>query len=65
VPGDPYGLGNPITPEITSPVGEVVTALADLVEAPSVPLRAPVGAFAESVAKARGAAPWDQPFTLG
>jgi NAD(P)-dependent dehydrogenase (short-subunit alcohol dehydrogenase family) len=65
LPGDPYGLTSPITPEITSTTEQVANALADLVEAPSVPLRAPIGAFTEFVAQARGSAPWDKPFALG
>ena len=63
--GDPYGLTNPITPEITSTTEEVAAALADLVESPAVPLRAPIGAFTRSVTEARDAAPWDRPFALG
>jgi NAD(P)-dependent dehydrogenase (short-subunit alcohol dehydrogenase family) len=65
LPDDPYGLTSPITPDITGPTEQVAAALADLVEAPSVPLRAPIGAFAEYVVKARGDAPWDRPFALG
>ena len=65
LPGDPYGLTNPITPEITSTTEEVAAALADLVEAPSVPLRAPIGTFTQYVTQARATAPWDRPFVLG
>jgi hypothetical protein len=38
---------------------------ADLVEAPAVPLRAPVGPFAQQVIDRRDAAPCEQPFLLG
>jgi NAD(P)-dependent dehydrogenase (short-subunit alcohol dehydrogenase family) len=65
LPGDPYGLTSPITPEITSTTEQVAAALADLAEAPAVPLRAPIGAFAEYASQARAAAPWDRPFALG
>jgi NAD(P)-dependent dehydrogenase (short-subunit alcohol dehydrogenase family) len=41
---------------------EVATALADLTEQPSVPLRKPVGELAERVLAARDAAPYDRPF---
>ena len=42
---------------------EVANALADLAEAPEVPLRVPIGATAEWVIAARDAAPYDRPFT--
>jgi NADP-dependent 3-hydroxy acid dehydrogenase YdfG len=62
---DPYKLASPITPEITSPTSDVATAIADLVEAPTVPLRSPLGGFTQYVVEARAGAPWDKPFTLG
>ena len=65
LPDDPYAALFPqggipsnmmITPE------QVATALADLAEAPTVPLRVPVGPVAEQVIAARNIAPYDQPF---
>jgi NAD(P)-dependent dehydrogenase (short-subunit alcohol dehydrogenase family) len=65
LPDDPYAAlfaerGTPsqlmISPE------EVAAALADLVEQPAVPLRAPIGPVAERVIAARNTAPYDQPF---
>jgi NADP-dependent 3-hydroxy acid dehydrogenase YdfG len=64
LPGDPYaGLSatGGITGEMSSPE-EVATGIANLVEQPTVPLRAPVGAIAERVIAARNAAPYDRPF---
>lgn len=65
LPDDPYAVlfanggapsGTMITPE------EVATAIADLAERPTVPLRVPVGEVAERVLAARDAAPYDRPF---
>ena len=44
---------------------QVAEALADLVEAPAFPLRAPIGPFAQQTIDRRDAAPYDQPFLLG
>ena len=65
LPDDPYAAqlarrGAPsgmISPE------RVAAALADLVERTTVPLRVPIGAWAERVIAARNAAPYDQPFS--
>jgi NADP-dependent 3-hydroxy acid dehydrogenase YdfG len=65
LPGDPYAAvvhpGN-IDPALMITSEEVASALADLVELPSVPLRVPVGAVAERLIAARDAAPYDRPF---
>lgn len=65
LPDDPYaaqltrrGTGS----EMISPE-RVASALADLVERTTVPLRVLVGAWAERVIAARNAAPYDQPFS--
>jgi NAD(P)-dependent dehydrogenase (short-subunit alcohol dehydrogenase family) len=68
LPGeDPYAhlfaQGIPKASMITSE--EVATALADLAERPTVPLRVPVGAVAEKILAARDAAPYDRPFARG
>jgi NAD(P)-dependent dehydrogenase (short-subunit alcohol dehydrogenase family) len=51
--GDPYGITSPITPDIR----DVAAALADLLEAQSVPLRAPIGDFTKYVIGARAGRP--------
>jgi len=64
LPNDPYAALSAtggITGEMSSP-DEVAVAIANLVEQPTVPLRAPVGAIAERVIAARNAAPYDRPF---
>jgi NADP-dependent 3-hydroxy acid dehydrogenase YdfG len=64
LPNDPYAAlsaAGGITGEMSSP-DEVAVAIANLVEQPTVPLRAPVGAIAERVIAARNAAPYDRPF---
>jgi NADP-dependent 3-hydroxy acid dehydrogenase YdfG len=48
-----------VTPEF------VAAALADLVDAPTVPLRVPVGPMAEAILAGRDAAPYDRPFVPG
>ena len=65
LPGDPYGLVNEVRPEMVSTPEQVAAALADLVEASAVPLRAPIGPFAQQVIDRRDRAPYDQPFLLG
>jgi NAD(P)-dependent dehydrogenase (short-subunit alcohol dehydrogenase family) len=65
LPGDPYAslfAGGGIPAEMMSSPEQVAAALADLVEAPSVPLRVPVGGVAEHILSARNSAPWDKPF---
>lgn len=65
LPGDPYAAvvarGAVEAEEMMTPEA-VAAAVADLVEAPTVPLRVPVGAAAEHVLAARDAAPYDRPF---
>ena len=69
LPGeDPYAFlfaqgGIPKASMITSE--EVASALADLAERPTVPLRVPVGSVAEKILAARDAAPYDRPFVRG
>ncbi|NEB77388.1 SDR family oxidoreductase [Streptomyces sp. SID14478] len=64
LPDDPYAelLSGGIPPEVMVTPEYVATALADLVELPSVPLRVPVGPLAEEVIAARDRAPYDRPF---
>lgn len=65
LPGDPYKAlfaGGGIPAEMMSTPEQVAAALADLVEAPTVPLRVPVGPVADHIITARNAAPYDQPF---
>ncbi|MEU3985314.1 SDR family oxidoreductase [Streptomyces sp. NPDC026672] len=65
LPGDPYAAlfaGGGIPAEMMSTPEQVATALADLVEAATVPLRVPVGPVAEHVLSSRDAAPYDRPF---
>ena len=65
LPHDPYAaqLARRGTPSGMISPERVATALADLVERPTVPLRVPVGAWAEHIIAARNAAPYDQPFS--
>ncbi|HXP57788.1 MAG TPA: SDR family oxidoreductase [Streptosporangiaceae bacterium] len=65
LPDDPYGIVNDVRPEMVSTPQQVAEVLADLVEAPAVPLRVPVGPFAQQVIDRRDVAPYDQPFLLG
>jgi NAD(P)-dependent dehydrogenase (short-subunit alcohol dehydrogenase family) len=65
LPDDPYGIVNDVRPEMVSTPQQVAEALADLVEAPAVPLRAPIGPFAQQVIDRRDQAPYDEPFRLG
>jgi NAD(P)-dependent dehydrogenase (short-subunit alcohol dehydrogenase family) len=65
LPGDPYAavLGDGrIPPEAMSTPEEVASAIADLVELDTVPLRVPIGEVAKQVLAARDAAPYDRPF---
>jgi short-subunit dehydrogenase len=61
---DPYLalLQKSIPAEMMSSPEQVAAALADLVEADTVPLRVPIGPVAQHVLSARDAAPYDQPF---
>lgn len=62
LPDDPYAaVASPSRAASMSPE-QVATVLADLVERPEVPLRAPVGAVAETLIAARNDAPYDTPF---
>ena len=65
LPDDPYAAlfaGGGIPRELMSSPEQVATALADLVEQPTVPLRVPIGPVAEDVIAARDRAPYDRPF---
>lgn len=65
LPDDPYAsllARGPIPSEFMISPEQVATALADLVERPTVPLRVPVGPAAERSLAARDGAPYDQPF---
>ncbi|MFE1959383.1 SDR family oxidoreductase [Streptomyces sp. NPDC059479] len=64
VSDDPYAalVGGSIPPEMMSTPEQAAAALAELVEADTVPLRVPVGPVAQHVLAARDAAPYDQPF---
>ena len=67
LPGDdPYAalLSGGIPAEMMTSPETVASALADLVDAPSVPLRMPVGGVAEQVIAGRNASPYDQPFSI-
>ncbi|MEV5176824.1 SDR family NAD(P)-dependent oxidoreductase [Streptomyces flaveolus] len=61
---DPYAalLEGGIPPEMMSSPEQVASALADLVEADTVPLRVPIGPVAQHVLGARDAARYDEPF---
>ena len=62
LPDDPYAdVVSPSRAAAMTPE-QVATVLADLVEMPEVPLRAPVGAVAETLISARNDAPYDKPF---
>jgi NADP-dependent 3-hydroxy acid dehydrogenase YdfG len=65
LPGDPYGITSPITPEITIEPREVSTALAELVEADKPPLRVPIGAFTVSNIARRNADTFTSVMYLG
>ncbi|KOV78377.1 MULTISPECIES: SDR family oxidoreductase [unclassified Streptomyces] len=61
---DPYAAlrEGGIPPEMMSSPEQVASALADLVEADTVPLRVPIGPVAQHVLGARDAARYDEPF---
>ncbi len=61
---DPYAalLSGEIPPEIMISPQQVAEELAHLVEAPTVPLRVPVGPVARQTIAARDGAPYDRPF---
>jgi NADP-dependent 3-hydroxy acid dehydrogenase YdfG len=64
---DPYAtmLSGTIPAEMMSTPELVASSIADLVEAPTVPLRVPVGGVAEHVLQSRSSAPFDEPFIFG
>jgi hypothetical protein len=67
LPGDPYKalLEQSIPKEVMMSPGQVAVALADLAdlaEAPAVPLRVPVGPVAEQTIADRDTTPYDRPF---
>ena len=68
LPDDPYASllsQGGVPKELMISPEEVATALAGLVEQPTVPLRVPIGPIAERVLAARDAAPYDEPFVRG
>jgi NADP-dependent 3-hydroxy acid dehydrogenase YdfG len=62
---DPYKLDNPIVPEIMIPTEEAAADYVELVEADTVPLRRPIGAFTEDQLGKRDKAPFDKPWFIG
>jgi NAD(P)-dependent dehydrogenase (short-subunit alcohol dehydrogenase family) len=64
LPDDPYPtlLQGSIPPEMMSTPEQVATALADLTEADTVPLRVPVGPVAQHVLAGRDTAPYTTPY---
>ncbi|MFF3367162.1 Rossmann-fold NAD(P)-binding domain-containing protein [Streptomyces misionensis] len=65
LPDDPYAAlfaGDGIPAEMMISPEQVAAAVADLVEAPEVPLRVPVGPVAEHILSSRDSAPYDKPF---
>ncbi|CAK7286957.1 SDR family oxidoreductase [Streptomyces misionensis] len=65
LPDDPYAAlfaGDGIPAEMMISPEQVAAAVADLVEAPEVPLRVPVGPVAEHILNSRDSAPYDKPF---